>query len=98
MNQQASNNSVPLSVGADASTLCLYASRLTAGSAQFGTLGVDLGAERRNARVYRRGFHHRTGRQDRSTLCLSRLAADLMRERNLAQVRFGSCAETAGRE
>ena len=68
----------------DASTLCLYASWLAAGSAQFGTPGVGLGAERRNARVHRCGFHHRTGRQDRGSLCLPRLAARIMRELNLA--------------
>ena len=57
---------------------------LAAGSAQFGTAGVGLGAERRNARVHRCGFHHRTGRQDRGSLCLPRLAAYIMREQNLA--------------
>jgi hypothetical protein len=40
-----------------------------------GRLGVGLGAERRNAGVHRYGFHHRTGRQDRGSLCLPRLAA-----------------------
>jgi hypothetical protein len=68
----------------DAATLCLYASWLAAGSVQFGTPGVGLGAERRNARVHRCGLHHRTGRQDRGSLCLPRLAAHIMREQNLA--------------
>ena len=44
-----------------------------------GRLG-GLGAERRNAGVHRRGFHHRTGRQDRGSLRLPRLAAHLMYE------------------
>jgi hypothetical protein len=34
----------------------IYAAWLAAGSAQFGTLGVGLGAERPNARVHRCGF------------------------------------------
>ena len=68
----------------DASTLCLYASWLAAGSAQYGTPGVGLGAERRNARVHRCGFHHRTGRQDRGPLRLPRPAAHITRGRNLA--------------
>jgi hypothetical protein len=54
------------------------------GSAQFGTPGVGLGAERRNARLHRCGFHHRPGQQDRGSLCLPRLAAHTMREQNLA--------------
>src|SRR5580698_8842643 len=45
------------------------------GSAQFGTAGVGLGAERRSAPVHRCGFHHCTGRQDSGSLCLPRLAA-----------------------
>jgi hypothetical protein len=47
------------------------------GSAQFGTAGVGLGAERRNAPVHRCGLHQRTKRQDRGSLCLPRLAVYL---------------------
>jgi hypothetical protein len=50
-------------------------------------LGVGLGAERRNVRVHRCGFHHRTGRQDRGSLCLPRLAAHIMREQKRGQLR-----------
>jgi hypothetical protein len=74
----------------DASGLCLYASWLAAGSAQFGTPGVGLGAEGRNARLHRCGFHHRTGWQDRGSLCLPRLAARIMREQNLGWICQGS--------
>src|SRR5581483_10975936 len=73
----------------DTSALCLYASWLAAGPAQFGTPGVGLGAERRNALVHRCGFHHRTGRQDRGPLRLPRLAGRIMRKQNLAWVARG---------
>jgi hypothetical protein len=42
--------------------LCLYRSWRAPGSAQFGTPGVGLGAERRNVPVHRCGFRHRTAR------------------------------------
>src|SRR5215831_394668 len=38
----------------DASPFCLYASRRTPGSAQFGTSGMGLGAERQNADLHRK--------------------------------------------
>ena len=64
----------------DASSFRLHASWRAPGSAQFGASGVGLGAERRNASVHRCGFHHRTGRQDRGSLCLSRLASGIVSE------------------
>jgi len=44
-----------------------------------GRLAWGFGTEGRNARVHRCGFHHRTRRQDRGSLCLPRLAAHMMR-------------------
>jgi hypothetical protein len=79
----------------DTSALCLYASWRAPGSAQFGTPCVGLGAERRSARVHRCGFRHRTGRQDRSSVCLPRLAAHIMCEQNSHKLLWVKSAASA---
>src|SRR5258705_12558533 len=59
---------------------------------------VGLGAARRNARVHRCGLHHRTRREDCSSLRLPRLAARIIgeAEQDLLDYRASALVQRAG--